>query len=417
MEKKSYENVQKRRAVHKTVEANNLMRFNDKPKLTELVPNVFPKVLNLLGISNREDVANIRILDSYSGKILVHFLIPIASTRHIRGIIIDVTGEPKIVCNSFPHIHDCELDSKEFEDFEFVPSVTQVSEAKEGTILRLFFDDGEQLWTLSTHKRINGWHSKWYGSSFGELFSSLWGDKDMNQLLRRDRCYIFSFSDKKNRIVCSIERSSLTLIGVSERMSNGRMKDIYPFSSIEHPLVSMTSYLPFKTKEELKAAISKLDWQQTTGFVLSNANYSLKVLAPHYSQMREIRGNEPNLTLRYLQLKSESRVEELKKLYPENDYLFNKIESQLVQLPKYLAKNYRLRFIENQRLHLPKEEFSLLMKVKEEYDANLSVEDNVQSQFMKCRPRQLNALIRNLPSSREYRYEDNIFSSRNYRDY
>lgn len=387
-------------SMGKEIMENAMARFFTKPCLSDnFSGQKLRQIYKLLNISSEDD-QNVKILDQDKTLILVHFLNPTESTKHIRGAIVDTAGDhPQIVCASFPHTYDRELEDKEVEKFVFSKENTLVSNAYEGTILRLFYSHVHEAWVMSTHKKINGYSSKWAAECFGETFDRLWGDENYYNNLDDKCCYIFLLSDPKNRLVCEIPKETLYLVGVYRQNPDGTMTRIHPLPDIGNPNIKTTQYLPVHSHEELKSAVQELSFKNTTGILLCNLDNpteALKIMAPGYNSLRQVRGGEPNLKLRYLEVKLQGKSEDIRALYPEHKQIFDTVETCYTKLPHHLSLYYEKRYVRGEYLRVPQEEFTIISRTHDSFDKNLNVVDNIRRELNSSTARQLNAMIKNM---------------------
>lgn len=369
-------------------------------------------ILRLLGVTREEAcTGELRILDEKDDLILVHYVEPVMAVRHIRGTIIDICTE-KILVESFPFPEEFEIDKIKDLNTNVFDGHHHFSIGKEGTILRLFFYNGE--WLLSTHRRIDGRRSRWAGPTFGKIFDELW-DLRYTNYLNEKFTYILLLSHPENRIVCEIDRPTLMFLGVSTPIGGVQSfaeieTDILPRYFVNDiPNISFINRLNISSKQELEDIVETLDWRNTTGVIVHSRredgrNISMKFNPKMYSALRDIRGNEPNLRLRYLQLQDDCREEELRNLFPEKKEYFDSIDNDLANnLPGYLEKLFlqrRQEFATHTNMtQFPKEVHYFLEGVRKNYDRNYTIRQNIVYRLLKTEGRYLNALLKYMKKS------------------
>ncbi len=366
-------------------------KYKNSTRLVDL-PN-YQSILSLLNITEKQSIdADVCVIDEkpQDDLILLHYLELIPGVESVRGIVLDVSNNsnPKMVAKSFPFTQEVEFLQE--EQFSYPCTVTK---AYEGTILRVFRGKNTKDWYISTHKKIDGRRGRWCGPEFGDTFNQVWGDFPLDTHLvdnkTGDRCWIFLVSHPDSRIVCEIEKPTLRLVGIFE---NGKvtMRDLD--STISHRNIYIQEHLDVNTFQEFQEQAKLLDKKECTGLLFSKFTGTgwecVKVVPPLYLESRELRGNEPNLRLRYLELREgQIHIDEFVNLYPEKKDLFDEIEWYLKEgIVEYLHHISETLFgIEI----IPKEEHFIIKSARR---GNF---DNIASQLLELsRPRQLNALIK-----------------------
>jgi len=399
-------------------------KFLSKRKISD-----FPfaeKIYSLLNIT--EDIAekaNLRVLDEAQEDclILVHYFTTsdyyVNQINHIRGVIIDTEGEnPKIVAESFPRTP--EFEERQIETLEklgiiFDPEENTVTQAFEGTILRVFRGAKTGKWYVSTHKKIDGRNSRWSGPSFGQIFDELWGSPTnypYGDYLQKDSCYIFLVSHPENKLVCDTPESRLLLVGkfIPSVAESPREGILLTASSDDlnlikpHPNVIVQTALNIKGRDDLFNQVRSVNWKECSGLLVYHRKQKTchKFIPSEYSIRREIRGNEPNFRLRYLQLsKSDSKDGTLKtnefiELFPEKVEFFKEVENNCGLLIPYLEKFYINRYRNGDDSIIPKEEHFILEKTRRNYDPEIDLSDNICGHVKLSNARQVNAMIKHM---------------------
>ena len=391
-----------------------LSRFIAKPKITSLGPEIAEKVFSLLGVDPSEN-DNLRILDEVPEDhlVLIHYLEDSGSgssnspnspnsTKDIRGVVID-TKRGKVVARSFPSTEEFVV-GPETKDLEIpLNENCKVTYAYEGTILRLFCGKETSKWYLSTHKKINGYRSRWSGPTFGEMFDSVWGDAHFKDYLSPDCCYVFLLSHTDNRLVCRVSEPKLHHISTFESESDGKMKVTFRSLLKVHPNVKEREFLEVDSKEELLKLASGLGWESFSGLLVTEYKNSQisgcwKILSQEYSAKREIRGNEPNFRLRYYELRQGDHpglgTRDLYQLFPEKASVFEDAESQLKKLLPFLAKKYTARYRKGQFEMLPKNVHLVLERTANSYDPRVKLEENLRISLEELSGHRLNSVVR-----------------------
>jgi hypothetical protein len=222
---------------------------------------------------------------------------------------------------------------------------------------------------------------------------------DMNQYLDKDYCYVFLVSHPENRLVCHIQSPTLKLVAMFRNDGNHlvRLKRS-GWKVPESPPFSIPELWNVSNSHEFLKQAKTISWTSSTGLLYYNTrtNYCMKVVPDEYYLRRTIRGNEPNLVMRYLQLfknKDVLGVESLKNLFPEKKELWDHTETNLINLPGYLASLYKEKFPSGRFVQMPKEEYYVVMTTHKFYNRGLSLQDNLLQTLKTSNARQLFSMI------------------------
>jgi hypothetical protein len=255
----------------------------------------------------------------------------------------------------------------------------------EGTLLRMFFQNDQ--WYLSTHKKLDAFQSRWScKQSFGELFQesleAVYNKENVlewfqNQLSIDNVYFFFIRANIHNRIVCHVhvnnKKDSILYLGHYTRKGNPEFV-FYKKGTAEpsvlnelHESESIPKQLD--TVRELCAHVQTLDPFQCPGIIGFHPSFrTLKILNSQYSMYANIRGNNPNVCFRYLELRNDpEKVKLLYVLYPRHTLVFDEYESTLYDIARMIYHSYIQRYIKNQYITLPREEYLLLKKCHEWY--------------------------------------------------
>ena len=373
------------RIILKRLGVRRMEKFASKPRISDLFsPPQCKKIYRLLDITE-SDSSNVRILDevllSSGSLVLYSHLEPTPTTNHIKGIIVHHApyADPVIVCQSYPHTPELSVEDAslpQYRELVTIDESTEVTNAVEGTILRVFCVNNG-AWYISTHKKIDGTLSKWSGPTFGELFYDIWGEIGLRKHLIPGYCYVFLLRHPKNRVVCELEKE-LLLVAVYEPNYNGKLRKMsrremlfaIPDDTglnadrpqLTHPYMVQHT-LPISTTEKLLEVAGLLDPCRSTGLLVckDEGKKLFKIVAPGYEKLRAARGNEANIYMGYLSALRDGSVETMKTLreiYPADRGAFDEIEEMYRLLPDSLLDLYNTRYIQSRYLRLlPVEHF------------------------------------------------------------
>lgn len=306
--------------------------------------------------------------------------------KQYRGVIYH---DKKMFLKSFPYVD--EYNEKElnqvsdlvdnFNDYNFYESI-------EGAVLRLFYINDK--WFLSTHKKLDAFKSRWGSSkTFGQLFTkALYNETKYNlnflrgltPITEEDILDVFTESLDKSKkylfIVCNDEDNRIVCDTPDE-------KQVYHLATLDenNKFVDVTLDLPrprpleFKNLEEIENYLHTYKIFLTQGVLCINkhTNKHIKLFHTLYQHLSSIRGNQPSLEYRYLQLRnSPDLLKDLYHIYPKMAHTFDELEKNIFDKAKLIYKTYIDRFINKKYLVVSKPEYNILKILHSSYLQNRS---------------------------------------------
>jgi hypothetical protein len=292
-----------------------------------------------------------------------------------RGIIIN--HENEMIVPSFGYTDIYTLNDQEklknlFNDFnqwKFYYSI-------EGSLLRCFFY--KDKWYLSTHRKLNAYESRWSCPfTFGELFENELKKyiNDYNniydnffQYLDKNVIYYFLLkSNIDNRIVCNNMTDSNNIIYIGSSIIKQDMNSYFYDSN--HVILSLFNQQMncsnITNYQDLIQMVQSINYDQFQGILAwnINTNRQIKIYNDQYYTLFQLRNNNPNLRFRYLELRlDETKMKNLYQLYPKYNKIFDELEDNIRQVARILHQFYINRYIKNQYITLPREEYNVVKK-------------------------------------------------------
>ncbi len=317
------------------------------------------------------DLNNVKIVDSLNDLSIYHYLECDVNTepeiKQYRGVVMN--NEGKTVCKTFgftPEIDETDDSSLTSIVEPFLQGNVIALEAYEGTLLRVFFDEGR--WYISTCRKLDAFKSKWGGSkSFGELFEDCVGKKfeeyaTENLDQNRVYCYVLR-TYNKNRIVCThYEEPKLFLVGTYD----DKNFDLFNFEKCDIQKVDNLSSL-----DSLKEHMKTVDPTKSQGVILINEKgQCVKVMKHEYLEAFRLRGNQPNILLRYIELQQEGDVKKIETFYNmyedyKNDIL--DLTDAITDICSFVFRKYRNRFIRKQVAIVPPDLYYVIRELHDSY--------------------------------------------------
>lgn len=244
-----------------------------------------------------------------------------------------------IVCSNEDKIIDLTLEKAR----ELVNSsnVFRTEYCEDGTVIRLYFHNNK--WNTATTKCLDARNSFWSShKTFDELF---WEVFDPFYLSALDtKCtYIFILLHTENRIVARHRYNCLTFIScINNETGAINYKNIFKDSkNIKRPLVINDD--PKKIVQDIKAYFNP----QKRGilFKVKDPNTlaitTYKLDFEEYAVVKKIRGNVPQIRMRYLELLNDIESSKLLKYYfNESKFVFDFVEHSLTNLSKEIHQLY-----------------------------------------------------------------------------
>ncbi len=348
--------------------------------------------------NNNIKATNIKVTDEYDGLSVHHFTdcdyTSPSDIKEVRGIIKD---NDIIVCKSFAFTPELREDHPELPRLldPFLKGQSKVFQSLEGTLLRIWFRKAENHpsggeWFLSTHRKLDAFFSRWGSDlTYGEYFicTLLRASKvypELNEVttfesyanrLCKDKVYLLLLrTSKENRVVCtSQEETTLYTVGAFDRSREFAFR--YPsqvpetiFPSI--PEIDINSW----TIEGVRSAVQSVCPFEYQGIIFINeSGETLKVLNGSYEEMVQLRGNVPNVLLRYIQLRNSNQPEQAiryQELYQDFRNEFLTFERVFREISFNLHKKYIVRFVHHKLAVVPPEQYQILRELHQQYLTN-----------------------------------------------
>lgn len=300
--------------------------------------------------------------------------------KQTRGLILD--SDEKIVMKTFGWTPEYDVEDNWSEivdklssDGKTINSNLAIFDSEEGSLIRLY--NYKDKWLIATHKKLDAYSSKWSSSeSFGKIydkalleeynnnphFKDFVGDvksDDLNEKfyskLNKDLCYLFLIRNtKENRIVCTPpNRNKLFYVGSFDR--EGKT------FSWEELKITTPNKKELKTVDELRNYVSSIDYKQLQGVVVFNDTNQFKIVNDVYYNLFKVRGNEPSINFRFLQLRNyPDMLQELEKLYPDHIPIFEEYENILMKVCTSIHQAYISRYISKVHTVIAPEQFYIM---------------------------------------------------------
>lgn len=294
--------------------------------------------------------------------------------KNSRGIVFH---KDELILKGFPYTE--EFTKNNYNELKKLlePIYKQCSfyDALEGSVIRMFHFSGK--WYISTNRKLDAFKSKWSSSeSFGLSFSkalenyslknqdflNVMSEKDIitqfQETLDINKQYMFLLlNNKDNRIVCDASPEP-TVYHVGTFI-DGQL------SMKENIGLPYPNKLEFNNLDELLDYVDKINYNALQGVIIFTPdNKQYKIYNREYLELYNIRGNEPSIKFRYLQLRMNKTSRELlKHLYPQFIPIFEQYENILYNKAKEINNAYVNRFIKKNYVTVPVEDYIVISSI------------------------------------------------------
>ena len=243
-----------------------------------------------------------------------------------NGLILEKESN-NVVCACYHKIVDLELEDyeetvKKYTDFK-------IEYCEDGTMIRLY--NYKNKWYTATARCMDARDSIWASSkSFDEMFWEVF-DKDLLDSLNTSYTYVFILLHTDNRIVVRHLKNELVYL---LRIQNQTLLIDEDFD-INHDCIRRPqAFSNFDIKTFHDYSIFMKRGVMVKCFNKHTSIYDIyKIDFDQYKTIKHVRGNVPNIRMRFLELltKNEELVQ-LEKYYPEHAFLFSAIRYSLMSL-------------------------------------------------------------------------------------
>jgi hypothetical protein len=268
-----------------------------------------------------------------------------------------------------------------------------INEIVEGTMINLFYDHEAKLWEIATKSAVGG--NYWYyrnqylmdksakQPTFRQMFMEAIGlsdsevSLDFGENMNKKWSYTFVLQHPANHIVLNITKPRLYLVSVYEILPDtSEVKFVSPLEyetsqvfkelGIEFPKrynCNFSKQCSIKELEDTYCSIHSPN--QMVGLMFTNLETGERAALenPTYSELRELRGNNPNLQYQYLCLKSMGKVDDFLRAFPQYKAIFWKFYTEYTKYVTNLHQSYMAYYIKKTESKISKQYFPLAYKL------------------------------------------------------
>jgi hypothetical protein len=257
-----------------------------------------------------------------------------------------ITENGSVVCSKQPDIID--ISAADLKNLLHTSKLVsgpdlRIEYCEDGTVIRLYHYNNQ--WVTATQKCIDASQSFWSSKhSFNDLFWQVF-DKSNTSLLDPSFTYVFILLHSQNRLVVKHTRNNLVYLMRIENSSGIQHSDLCGLKNV---------WLPVRINElDLDSVDSKF-WDKKRGVIIKvksgHSDHSghsghswitYKIDFTNWSLIKDVRGNIPNIQLRYFQLlKDPARLSILTNVYHEHSKAFFDFYNKLIIFIEYIYTLY-----------------------------------------------------------------------------
>ena len=298
------------------------------------------------------------------------------------------TDEGELICYSSPKSESIDLFK---EKHPYIGDDIFVSEVAEGTMISLFWDDRIGGWELATKGSVGGnyWFyrtqyenetetQKTFRDMFLEVFRVDSLKSDIFSLLpagdeKTRICYNFVLQHPDNHIINNISYPRVVLVSAYGIHKDAQQADY----------ISYDVYKGWNVWQELSGMIrfpnefEGLDSVEAYGRILYSMEPGLMFLDkktgeraclenPAYNELKELRGNNPNIHYQYLCILRIGKVADFLTHFPQYKRLFGRFRQQWDSFVTNIHQAYMSYYIKKEGKQISKRYFPLIYKLHHE---------------------------------------------------
>jgi hypothetical protein len=258
---------------------------------------------------------------------------------HVRGIILDQNNN--IICQSFGYTK--EVTPEQFTGNTSTNTNNKYYPVYEGTVIRLFFHDH---WFISTHRKIDATYTRWNGPTFGEMFQEIF-DGTAVEKLSETNVYIYILQHVDHRQLLPVKESRLI------HVADFKGKLIPTMTAIE--ITDISKYV--------EDAFDTGCGSTGVGLLTFVNDTPVKIVSERYLDLKNVRGNDPMITTRYIHLFGEPEKQKiLVKYFPDYRHEFTAVNKAFESLAKEIHRGYIGKFVKRLEVTFPKENHVVMMR-------------------------------------------------------
>lgn len=234
-----------------------------------------------------------------------------------------------------------------------------IEEFIDGTMINIFWYEAGNEWMVNTKSNI-GANSHFFvfpmstasksehTKTFYDMFQESLCGFDLN-VLDKSLSYSFVLQHPMNRIVCPVSRPALYIVGIYQLNGTAVVPmDVHTYPGFKYgsPIRKPQRYEASSYEEVCQRFAGKNPQAPTPYNVMGilvkhpSSGQHTRFRNPAYEYVKALRGNNPRLDYRYLELRQSNRVKEFLLYYPECAPSFSEYRNKIHTFTNHLYKNY-----------------------------------------------------------------------------
>ena len=340
-----------------------------------------------------------------------------------RGVVFN---DQNIVMRAFPYTIEYSDDQMNEIETNITSKMKdcRIFDSYEGTLIRMFY---YKKWFTCTHRKLNAFRSKWaskesFGTAFKKALDSEVKNNDVlhDSLPKNGECLLERFqtildpskqymflvlNNDENRIVCDApNRPTLLHVGTFVDGELSMDENVH----IPHPKEHK-----FDNSEDMVDYVRNINIREKQGVIIfAPNNKQYKILHEQYVELFKVRGNEPSIKFRYIQVRMNSHLtNSLYNLYPHMGPKFDEYEEVLYSVAQNIYKSYVDRYIKKKWVTVAVEEYNVMKKChsfhEQDRKQNRISLKKVIELLNEQSPSVLNKMIRKFQNEKDHPQDEN----------
>ena len=270
------------------------------------------------------------------------------------------------------------------------PDQIYINEIIEGTMIQLFWDSRKNDWEIATKGSVgaDSWFYRTYypefddgktveksQKTFRDMFFDVFPSFSAFDHFPKDHCYQFILQHPENPIVLHIQKPAVYLVGVYQLLREIQTEiKVLPINPTEYEQwrIFMTTPIQFPKRiieESYDDIIEKYcsihSNYKTVGYMILDieSGERTSIENPVYKEVRELRGNHPNLQYQYLCLRRINKIQPFLHYFPQYKKIFYRFHTQYSDFLSAMHQSYLTYYIQKKGVKISKRYFPLIYRI------------------------------------------------------
>ena len=268
-----------------------------------------------------------------------------------------------------------------------------INEIIEGTMIQLFWDSRLDRWEIATKGAVgcdywfyrtkypesgkgvsDGSNQKTFRDMFFDIFQSFDAFADFP----KDHCYQFIIQHPENHIVLNLTEPMAYLVGIYKISGNIQLDmKVLPILPSEYEQWDLCKTIPVQfprrfsenSYDEIAEKYCSIHSDYTmVGCMILNlmTGERTTIENPVYKEVRDLRGNHPNLQYQYLCLRRMNKITDFLQYFPQYKKIFFRFYKQYCDFLTGIHQSYLTYYIQKRGIKISKKYFPLIYRIHHE---------------------------------------------------